>query len=410
MTSIFSVSQVTSYIRNLLEGDAILNQILVEGEISNFTHHGSGHLYFTLKDAGSRLRCVMFRGRATDLQFMPAVGQSVLALGRISVYDRDGQHQLYVNSMRPAGQGKQYLRFLELKERLSKEGLFDPSHKKPLPFLPRSLGVVTSASGAAFRDILTVTKRRHPYLDILIAPAAVQGEGAAASLVEALQKIQEVPAVDIIIIGRGGGSMEELWAFNDENLARAIFNCPKPVIAAVGHETDFTIADFVADLRAPTPSAAAEAATPVWEDLERSLVSADNGLRKALENLLLQKTQAAHMAALRLGNFHPQRNLETAIQALAALDSRLHKAMGDLNEKLEQNLSMAAANLQALSPLAVLGRGYSITLQPDGSIIRQVGQVAVGDEIETVIDEGRIYSKVFSLGGIDDDNRAAEDN
>lgn len=399
MQRLFSVSQITNYLRALLDSDEIMGQVLVEGEVSNFTHHSSGHMYFTLKDANSRLRCVMFRSKALGLQFEPKAGMSVIAQGNISVYERDGQYQLYINSLRPAGQGKLYLAFLELKEKLEREGLFAPERKRPLPFQPHTIGIATSPTGAALQDILSIIKRRYPRAHILVAPTIVQGPEAPASIVRALEQLGQVPEVDVVIVGRGGGSIEELWAFNDEKVARAIFNCPKPVISAVGHETDFTIADFVADLRAATPSAAAETVVPVLAELELTLQTWQNRLLTAMHNNILRQAQVANNFAARLVRQHPERKLETSAQTLDGLQDRLLRAMSSKLDWGAQQVQTSATSLQALSPLAVLARGYTITLNRAGEVIRMANLVAVGDMLETVVDQGRIYSQVISVGG-----------
>ncbi len=399
MQRLFSVSQITNYLRALLDSDEIMAQVLVEGEVSNFTHHSSGHMYFTLKDTNSRLRCVMFRSNALSLQFEPKAGMSVIAQGNISVYELDGQYQLYVNSLRPAGQGKLYLAFLELKEKLEREGLFAPERKRPLPFLPRTIGIATSPTGAALQDMLSIIKRRYPRAHVLVVPTIVQGSEAPASIVRALEQLGRIPEIDVVIVGRGGGSIEELWAFNDEQVARAIADCPKPVISAVGHETDFTIADFVADLRAATPSAAAEAVVPVLAELELTLLTWQNRLLTAIHNNVLRQAQAANNLAARLVRQHPERGLEAAAQTLDSLQERLQRAMVGKLEWGTQQVQASATSLQALSPLAVLARGYTITLNQTGEIIRNPYQVAVGDMLETVVDQGRIYSQVISVGG-----------
>lgn len=399
MQRLFSVSQITNYLRALLDSDEIAAQVLVQGEVSNFTHHSSGHMYFTLKDADSRLRCVMFRNKANSLQFTPQAGMSVIAQGNISVYERDGQYQLYVNSLRPAGQGKLYLAFLDLKEKLEREGLFAPERKRQLPFLPHTIGIATSPTGAALQDVLSIIARRYPRARVLVAPTIVQGPDAPASIVRALEQLGQVPEVDVIIVGRGGGSIEELWAFNDEHVARAIYRCPKPVIAAVGHETDFTIADFVADLRAATPSAAAEAVVPVLAELELSLLTWQNRLAAAMHNTVLRQAQVAQNLSARLLRQHPERKLEGAAQTLDGLHARLLRAMSTKLDLGAQQVQASATSLQALSPLAVLARGYTITLNQAGEVIRLPNQAEIGDVLETVVNQGRIYSQVIAVGG-----------
>lgn len=409
MQRLFSVSQVTNYLRALLDSDEILAQVLVEGEISNFTHHSSGHMYFTLKDAHSRLRCVMFRSKAASLQFAPQAGMRVIAQGNISVYERDGQYQLYVNSLRPAGQGRLYIAFLELKEKLEREGLFDSERKRALPFLPQTIGIATSPTGAALQDLLSIIGRRCPRVNILVAPTVVQGVEAPASIVRSIELLGQVPEVDVIIVGRGGGSIEELWAFNDERVARAIYNCPKPVISAVGHETDFTIADFVADYRAATPSAAAEVVVPVLAELEQALSAWQNRLLTTMQNSLLRRTQWANSLSARLLRHHPERKLENMAQTLDIFQERLQRAMTDKLEWGATQIQTSAASLHALSPLAVLARGYTITLNQAGEVIRQPQQVAVGDMLETVVNQGRIYSQVISVGGRTNDTAEADE-
>ncbi len=400
MIKVFSVSQITRYLRALLDGDEVLAKVLIQGEISNFKHHSSGHMYFTLKDAKSCIRSVMFRSRASGLQFIPQDGMQVIAQGNISVYERDGQYQLYVNSMRPAGQGQLHLAFLELKEKLEREGLFAAAHKQALPFLPRVIGIATSPTGAALQDMLTVIRRRFPRAQILLAPVVVQGAEAPPSIVRALQYLGAVPEVDVIILGRGGGSIEELWAFNDERVARAIYACPKPVVSAVGHETDFTIADFVADLRAPTPSAAAEAVVPVLNELEAGLKALEQRLIGATYNLVLRKWQAAQALSARLALHHPERTISNLTQTLDSLETRMINAMNKQLTHASHQLQANASKLQALSPLAVLARGYSIVLNRQEEVIRAADAVQVGDQLEIVLAKGRIHSQVISTGGI----------
>ncbi len=408
MQRVFSVSQITSYLRALLDGDEILTQVLVEGEISNFTHHSSGHMYFTLKDKDSRLKCVMFRSKALSLQFAPRDGMSVIAQGSISVYERDGQYQLYVSSLRPAGEGKLYIAFLELKDKLEREGLFAPERKRPLPLLPRTIGIATSPTGAALQDLLSIIFRRFPCVSVLVAPTIVQGAEAPASIANSLKQLDQIPDVDVIIVGRGGGSIEELSAFNDEQVARAIFNCSKPVISAVGHETDFTIADFVADYRAATPSAAAEAVVPVMAELELTLLALQSRLATTMQNCLLRQSQVTSDLSARLMRLHPERRLENLAQTLDGLQERLLRAMKSKLEWGSSQIQTYAARLQTLSPLAVLARGYTITLNQAGEVVRFPQQVAIGDFLETVVNQGRIYSQVISVGGRE--NAAAERN
>ena len=289
---IYQVREVNRYLKGKLEGDDFLQNLGVQGEISNFKHHSSGHMYFTLKDEESTLRCVMFRSQNRRLNFAPRDGLQVIALGSIGVYIRDGVYQFYVEAMEPAGLGSLHLAFEELKRKLAGEGLFSPERKRSLPLLPRRVGVITSPTGAAIRDIITVSRRRFANVDLIVAPVLVQGDRAAPQMVAALEALARVPGIDVIIIGRGGGSWEELWPFNDEGLARAIAACPVPVISAVGHETDFTIVDFVADVRAATPSAAAELAVPDKEELRLRLQNLAARSQQGIRTILEQRRQA----------------------------------------------------------------------------------------------------------------------
>ncbi|MGI6343864.1 MAG: exodeoxyribonuclease VII large subunit [Bacillota bacterium] len=399
MTSIFSVSQLTSYIKALLDGDEILSSILVQGEISNFRHHSSGHMYFTLKDAGSVLRAVMFRSRAAQLKFLPSNGMDVIVQGSISVYERDGQYQLYVNSMQPAGVGALHLAFEQLKSKLQAEGLFDPGRKQPLPPYPRTVGIVTSPTGAAVRDLISVIQRRNPTVQILLAPVAVQGAQAPGDIAAALDLLSELPEVDVIIVGRGGGALEELWAFNSEEVARSIADCSKPVISAVGHETDFTIADFVADCRAPTPSAAAELAVPVHQELVSRLADLTSRLLLAEEMLLDQKRQRLLALAERRALRQPLDDIERRAQAIDHLQHRLQQAARQRTAAARVAIQEVGGRLNALNPLAVLARGYGITLTETGEIVTDPRQLQPGDRVETVLHGGRVLSIVTETRG-----------
>ncbi len=435
---VLQVSELTQAIKELLETPMLTN-IAVEGEISNFKHHVSGHMYFTLKDAKSRIKCVMFRGRNARLGFRPGNGQTVVAVGSVSVYEANGEYQLYVEQMFAQGLGALHAAYQELKQRLEKEGLFAQERKRQLPFLPRTVGVVTSATGAALRDILSVLQRRYPASSVLLVPAQVQGEAAAATLIRALQLCASQDDVDVIIIGRGGGSIEELWAFNDEALARAIAACPKPVIAAVGHETDFTIVDFAADLRAPTPSAAAEMAVPDYYALQGDLNRLREGLihgyrqrlqygrqlvgqyktRPVLSNplrVLDQKRQRVDDWLLRLmqarQHQHRQRvyHLESLKQrpSLAAPSNMLRYLRGRLEQdgavlirNHTQNLAMRrsgfakyVSQLDSLSPLAVLGRGYAVAQRQTGDVVRRWDEVAIGESLLVILQRGYLTCSV----------------
>ncbi len=388
---VVSVSQLNEYVRRTLASDPMLRSLSLRGEISNFKRHApSGHLYFSLKDEGARIACVMFRQHAFDLRMEPRDGMRVVLEGSVSLYAQTGQYQFYAQSMRPDGVGDLYLRFEQLKAALQQEGLFDASLKKPLPLLPRTVGVVTSATGAAVRDIISVATRRNPGVRLLLCPASVQGEAAPGEIVRALRTLDALDSVDVIIVGRGGGSLEELWAFNEEAVARAIFACKKPVVSAVGHETDFTIADFVADLRAPTPSAAAERVVPSGEELSAAL----DGSALLLDQRMRARLQAwsarlAHAHAV-LQAYGPARALERRreqlLHARTLLDAHMARALDARGEALRS----ARGRLDALSPKGVLARGYAYVTRAG----RPARRLAIGDRITLHLDAGQAQAEV----------------
>lgn len=392
-----TVSQVNFFIKSLLESDGRLNDILVTGEISNFTdHYRSGHLYFSLKDEKSVLKAVMFAGSARQLKFRPADGMKVIVRGRISVYEPSGQYQLYAEEMQPDGLGALSIAYEQLKSRLEQEGLFDPERKRPLPGYPRRIGVITSPTGAAVRDILQIAARRWPMAEIIFSPALVQGEGAPAQLIAALRAMNLQNACDVIILGRGGGSLEDLWAFNDEGLARAVAASGIPVVSAVGHETDFTICDFVADLRAPTPSAAAELVTPdIREEKQRLRAYHDYFLERAEKDVasLRQRLDLLAQDSL-LGR--PELFLEPQKQRLGILFGGL---MGAVTEKLfrcRSELALAAEKLDALSPLKVLSRGYSVAKDQNGKLITAARELSPGDRISLRFASGEATAEIIN--------------
>ena len=389
----FTVSEINNYIKSLLEGDFTLRTVTVCGEISNFTNHRSGHLYFTLKDDFSQIKAVMFKSSAIKLRFVPENGMKVIVQASIGVYTQGGAYQLYVNAIQPDGIGALYLAFEQLKEKLSKEGLFDPSNKRAIPYAPKRIGVITSPSGAAVRDIINVTGRRFPLAQIFLYPSLVQGDGATENLIEALEYFDRVDKVDVIIIGRGGGSIEDLWAFNSESLARKIFECKVPIISAVGHETDFTICDFVADMRAPTPSAAAEIAVPDINEIRLRLSSLDDRAFSALERIISKCTE-------RLTTLTQRLNSDAAVFDL--LSERIKRNKEALNvfidkilESKNARLSMLCGKLDALSPLGVLKRGYALAYS-DNAAIKSVDQVAVKDEIQIKLSDGVLNCAVLN--------------
>ncbi|MCI8600107.1 MAG: exodeoxyribonuclease VII large subunit [Oscillospiraceae bacterium] len=400
MEQILTVSQVNGRLKKLLDGDLHLKSIFVRGEISNFTHHlKTGHFYFTLKDEKNALKGIMFKWNAEGLRFMPQNGMSVIAFGSVQLYERDGVCQLYCVDMQPDGVGALYAAFEQLKGKLAAEGLFDPAHKRSLPPFPGRIGVITAKTGAALQDIIQILGRRYPLGELLLIPALVQGDGAPESLCEALRQgavLAEKGFIDLLIIGRGGGSLEDLWAFNDERVARAVYHFPVPVISAVGHETDYTICDFAADLRAPTPSAAAELAAPDCGALADEVSAIKAALSRAVETKLGLLGQRVGLLSGRLAAVSPKRVLEQAEKRQAELARRLPKALAASLRQRELLLQKAAAGLEALSPLKVLARGYSITYK-NGEIVRDVKALQPGDQLQTYFADGTAESQVTAL-------------
>lgn len=393
---VLSVGQLNEYVRRQLAADPILRNLNVRGEISGFKRHYSGHMYFTLKDETSRVQCVMFRQNAAGLPFQPRDGMQVVASASASLYVQGGAYQLYVESMREEGGGDLNRRFEQLKARLAAEGLFDAALKKPLPMLPRCVGVVTSTAGAALRDILRVARRRNRHVSILIAPAAVQGDAAAGEIARALDALNADGTADVILCGRGGGSIEELWAFNEEIVARAIARSRIPVVSCVGHETDFTIADFVADVRAATPSMAAELAVPsldeltgVLRSLERAMYRAQAG-RVALARARLDRLKGS--SVLR----DPARLLAPARVRLDELAGRLARAMDARLDRERTRLTLSARAMDALNPGAVLERGYALATR-GARLITDAGQLSPGEEITLIMRAGRVRARVESI-------------
>ena len=385
-----SVTELTSYIRQLFDGDSLLNRVRVRGELSNFRRHHSGHCYFTLKDSGASLRCVMFRSRAQLLRFEPNDGARVRIAGHVSIYERDGTYQLYVDSMTADGLGDLSVAFAKLREKLLAEGLFEESRKKPLPLLPRAVGIVTSPTGAAIRDILTVAKRRHPGIPILLAPVQVQGDEAPEQIVRGIQLLDRSGRVDVIVIGRGGGSIEELWAFNDERVVRAVAAATMPVVSAVGHQTDYTLSDFAADIRAATPSQAAELVVPERTELIRRLLVAQHRVNQALKHRLIRRRLRLERC-LRSQLFRRPRELvRERIQALDQLQERLAIAAEKWLERKKQRWQLADEKLNMLNPLKVLQRGYSVVRRPDGQIVCRAETVGTGEVLDVWLQEGRL--------------------
>lgn len=398
MPEILSVTQVTLYLKQLVESDQALQYIWVRGEISNFTLHSSGHMYFTLKDQTSRLRAVMFKRENQWLKFQPYNGLEVVAAGRIAVYQKNGEYQLYVELMEAAGLGSLYLAFEQLKARLAQEGLFAPERKRTIPLLPQKIAVITSPTGAAVRDIIRILRRRHPQVDILIIPAQVQGEMAPASLVAALQIAGSIKELDLVIIGRGGGSAEELWAFNDEGVARAIAACPHPIISGVGHETDVTITDLVADLRAPTPSGAAELSVPEVAEVASRLKLYTDNLYALFSRLCARKRANLERLVFRPVLRQPDRFISVRRQQADEGKEELIRRMQVILEDKRKVLRKELARLDALSPLAVLNRGYSICYrETDGQVVKKSADVAPGERLRVTLGRGQLRTRVEAV-------------
>lgn len=387
---VLSVGAVNRYIKGLFEQDVTLASIMVRGEISNFKRHYSGHCYFTLKDNEATLRAVMFRSRAQFLKFEPTNGMKIVAAGQVTVFERDGQYQLYVDQLIPEGMGELSLAFAQLKDKLTAEGLFDETRKRPLPFLPKTVGVITSPTGAAVRDIITVAKRRHPGIQIILYPVQVQGDEAPPQIVKAINTMSKNRLADVLIVGRGGGSLEELWAFNDEQVVRAIAASAIPVVSAVGHQTDFTLSDFAADRRAATPSQAAELVVPDVRELGRYIKTLFGGLESYMRSQLNGRR-------LRLENCLQNRVFERPESLLAENRQLLDGYITRMQQGLRQNVltkqhdfKIVAEKLSMLSPLAVLARGYSITRTQEGKVIRCAADTHAEQRLEVVLGEGKL--------------------
>ncbi|NLX71287.1 MAG: exodeoxyribonuclease VII large subunit [Clostridiales bacterium] len=395
---VFSVLQINEYVRGLLNRDPILQEVWVRGEVSNLKIHTSGHIYFTLKDEHSRIRCVLFRQYKMNLQFLPADGLKVIIKGQVSLYCRDGQYQIYVTDIEKDGIGDLYAAFEAMKERLNKEGLFDPAHKKPIPTFPKKIAVITSPVGAAIRDIINVVHRRCPYVDILVVPVLVQGPAAPGQIEEAIDYVNTRDDIDTIILGRGGGSLEELWAFNEEIVARAIWRSKIPVISAVGHETDFTIADFVADLRAPTPSAAGELAVPLLEHIEKTFSSLNRRLVESIRNIINNKKQRIEYISKSYVFKYPERMIQQRQQQLDQIYEKLNTSCVSLIDKKRQMLSKMAVSLDVLSPLAVLGRGYAfVTHKTTEKVVSSTELIKEGDDISVHFKDGSAHCRVYKI-------------
>jgi exodeoxyribonuclease VII large subunit len=388
-----SVSDLTSYLRNLLLDDELLQDVRVFGEVSNLSQPASGHLYFTLKDASAALRCVMWRSTVQKQKWLPKDGVAIEAHGSIDIYEAGGQYQLYVDRIQPAGEGALYQEFLRLKSRLEAEGLFDAERKKPLPQLSRRIGVVTSPSGAAFQDILNTLQRRYPLVEVILAPTLVQGMEAPTGIVAAINSLVRVASPDVIIIARGGGSIEDLWAFNDERVARTIADCPIPVVTGVGHETDFTIADFCADLRAPTPTAAAEVVTPNKADLFTNLVDLTMRSTQGLQLMIKSKGYELSHINDQLLRLSPLSRLRGDLQHVDELLHRLELGWTHQIQFSRTHIRGLNDRLGAANPTSILNRGYAIVQRLDGEVVRTIQQTRPGEEIDITVSNGQILAR-----------------
>ena len=396
MKNVYTVRQVNSYIKNMFAQDFMLNRIYVKGEVSNLKYHTSGHIYFSLKDESGTIACVMFAGSRSGLSFRMEEGQQIIVLGVVDVYARDGKYQLYARKIVRDGVGLLYERFELLKKELQEMGMFAPEYKQKIPKYIRRLGVVTAPTGAAVRDIINITKRRNPFVQIILYPALVQGEGAAESIVKGIHAL-EAEKVDVMIVGRGGGSMEDLWAFNEEAVARAVFDCSVPVISAVGHETDTTIIDFVADLRAPTPSAAAELAVYDFMEMKKNLKLREEKLLHFMQLILERKRQKLEQYSLRMRAYHPHQRLNEQRQFAADAENRLRREMMRRLEQEKYRLGLMAERLKGLSPLEKLSQGYAYVENSSGANVRTVSNVKQGEQITVYVTDGRIRAEVTGV-------------
>ncbi|MBR3771698.1 MAG: exodeoxyribonuclease VII large subunit [Clostridium sp.] len=391
----YTVSKVNQYIKNMFQSDYALNRIYVKGEASNVKYHTSGHIYFTLKDEKSQMACVMFAGQRSGLAFRLESGQNVIVFGNVSVYERDGKYQLYANEIMLDGLGTLYERYEQLKKELYSEGLFSNDHKKPLPYYARRIGIVTASTGAAIQDIVNIATRRNPYVELILYPAKVQGEGAAKTVVEGI-RILDAMNLDVLIVGRGGGSIEDLWAFNEEIVARAIYQCNTPIISAVGHETDTTIADYVADLRAPTPSAGAELAVRRIDEIFEQFEEYGLRLTQLMEQKLKEKRYLLENYKLRLSHQSPAFQIQQNRQYASDLEEKLNFAMKQKLVKRKHTLALYIEKMKGLSPLEKLSKGYAFVTNEAGTSVKSVKDVKEGEPVIISVTDGSIQAVVES--------------
>lgn len=394
--AVYTVSQVNTYIKNMFARETILSLIMVKGEVSNCKYHSSGHIYFTIKDEKGQIACVMFAGQRGGLSFRMSEGQSVIVTGSISVYERDGKYQLYARQITEDGLGALYEQFERLKQKLLEEGIFDSGHKKPIKRYNRTVGIVTAKTGAAVQDIIHISQRRNPYVQLVLYPAKVQGEGAAASVVKGIQAL-DAYGTDVIIIGRGGGSIEDLWAFNEECVARAVYECRTPVISAVGHETDTTIADYAADLRAPTPSAAAELAVCEIEDLFDYFRDCRYTLGLRMDAIVKRRRSELEKYALRLRYADPVSKIRGQRQYLSDIEERLIRLMQERVKEKRQLLAVYIERMKGLSPLERLGRGYGYIALLDGKAVKSIKDVKKGQDVTIDLKDGTLTASIKTI-------------
>ncbi len=401
MASVYSVTQVNSYIKNMFVQDYLLKRLSVRGEISNCKYHTSGHIYFTLKDESGTLSAVMFAGQRKGLNFQLQEGQQVIVTGSVDVYERDGRYQLYAREIKREGTGDLFERFQRLKEELEDMGMFAPEYKQPIPKYARTVGIVTASTGAAIRDIMNISARRNPYVQLILYPALVQGAQAKYSIVRGIRTLDAM-GLDVLIVGRGGGSIEDLWAFNEEMVARAIFECSTPVISAVGHETDVTIADYVADMRAPTPSAAAELAVFDYSQFEGRMQLYRDVLTRSMSRCLERKKSQVENCRLRLEASHPRHQLNQKRQRLADMLDELEHLMAEKLTDRKHRLALISGKLQGLSPLARISGGFGFLTGEDGRRVESVSQVSPGQELAVRVADGTLRTKVTQVEPLTD--------
>lgn len=394
--NVYTVKQVNAYIKNMFTQDYMLNRIYVKGEVSNCKYHTSGHIYFSLKDESGTIACVMFAGQRGGLSFHMREGQQIIVLGSVNVYERTGSYQLYAQEIRLDGEGTLYEKYQMLKQELEEMGMFAPEYKKAIPRYAKRIGVVTAPTGAAVRDIMNISARRNPYVQLLLYPAQVQGEGAKESIVRGIRML-ETKNVDVIIVGRGGGSIEDLWAFNDECVARAIFDCQVPVISAVGHETDVTIADYVADLRAPTPSAAAELAVWDYRQLQGYLDECRLRMNRSMTGTIRINRLRLKELDVRLSYLHPRHKLQDQQQRLIELEEELRTLMRDRVKEARHRLAIQIEKLNGLSPVRKLNQGFAYVEEADGGVVKSIRQVEKGDELTVYVTDGLIRTSVKAV-------------